>query len=188
MNTNRDDARVSLVTQDQLPEDYQYLFDEDVLGELNLFQSMGHVPRAMQAYMRYGTALWNAGDLSTRERELAILSVARAVRAPYEWHQHVELGREAGISIEEIDAIGRGDDGPFPEREQAIMRYAAAVATRSVIDPLFEAAVEVTDVETVVGLTMLAGHYLMTAYILDALSVPIDDGEFVGWTPGEERI
>lgn len=179
-----DDARVPLVTQEQLPEDYRYLFDEDVLGELNLFRSMGHVPRAMQAYMRYGTALWYAGELSTRERELAILSVSRTVRAPYEWHQHVELGREAGISIEEIDALARGDDSAFPEREQAIMRYAGAVAAGTVIDPLFEAAVEVTDIETVVALTMLAGHYLMTARILDALSVPIDGGEFVGWTSG----
>ena len=182
-----DDARVPLVTQEELPDDYRYLFDEDVLGELNLFRSMGHVPRAMQAYMRYGTALWNAGDLSTRERELAILSIARTVRAPYEWHQHVALGREAGISIEEIEALGRGDDAALPEREQAIVRYAAAVATGTVIDPLFEAAVEVTDVETVVGLTMLAGHYLMTARILDSLSVPIDGGEFVGWAPEESE-
>ncbi len=179
---HRDDARVPLVTQEELPEEYQYLFDEDALGELNLFQSIGHAPRAMQAYMRYGTALWNVGELSTRERELAILTIARTVRAPYEWHQHVELGREAGISTEEIDAIARGDDSVFPEREQAITRYAAAVATGTVIDPLFEAAVEVTDLETVVGLTMLAGHYLMTARILDALSVPVDDDEFVGWT------
>lgn len=177
------DARVPLVNQDDLPEDYRYLFDEDVLGELNLFRSMGHVPRAMQAYMRQGTALWNAGDLTTRERELAILSVARTVRARYEWHQHVELGREAGITDEELAAIARGDDCVFPEREQAILRYAGAVAAGNVTDPLFEAAAEVTDTKTVVGLTMLAGHYLMTARVLDSLSVPIDGGEFAGWIP-----
>jgi alkylhydroperoxidase family enzyme len=180
---SRDGARVPLVDRATLPEEYQYLFDNDDVGELNLFRSMGHVPRAMQAYMRYGTALWNAGDLSTRERELAILAVARTRRARYEWHQHVEVGRAAGITADELDAVARGDDCPFPEREQAIMRYASAVATRAVTDPLFEAAVDVTDTETVVGLTMLAGHYVMTAQILDALSVPIDDGEFVGWTP-----
>lgn len=180
-----DSARVPLVTQEELPEDYQYLFGEDVLGEVNLFQAMGHAPRAMQAYMRYGTSLWNAGDLTTRERELAILAIARTCRARYEWHQHVRLGREAGISTEEIRAIARDDDCGFPEREQAIMRYASAVATGTVTDPLFEAAAEVTDTETVVGLTMLGGHYLMTARILDSLSVPIDDEAFVGWLPEE---
>ncbi|QSW97928.1 carboxymuconolactone decarboxylase family protein [Haloterrigena alkaliphila] len=179
----RDDARIPLLTREELPDDYQYLFDEEVLGELHLFQSIAHVPRAMRAYMRYGTALWNAGDLSARERELAILAVARTVRARYEWHQHVELGRDAGITTDELEAIARDDDCSFPEREQAIVRYASAVAAGAVTDPLFEAAAAVTDTETVVGLTMLASYYLMTARVLDALSVPIDGGEFVGWIP-----
>ncbi|MFC6940228.1 carboxymuconolactone decarboxylase family protein [Salinirubellus sp. GCM10025818] len=175
-------ARVPLLDQSDLPEEYRYLFDEDVLGKLNLFRAMGHVPRAMQAYMRFGTALWNAGDLSTRERELAILAVARSCRARYEWHQHVRIGQEAGISVEELRHIARADDTPFPEREQAIMRYAAAVASGTVTGPLFEAAETVTDTETVVGLTLLAGHYLLTARFLDALSVPLDD-PFAGWLP-----
>lgn len=176
-------ARVPLLSQEDLPEEYRYLFDEDVMGELNFFQSIGHVPRAMQAYMRYGTALWNAGDLSTRERELAILSVARTVRIRYEWHQHVELGESAGITTAELQALARGEDCQLSEREQAIVRFASAVATGAVTDPLFAATREVTDTETVVGLTMLAGHYVMTARILDTLSVPVDGGEFVGWRP-----
>lgn len=179
-----DAARVPLLEKSDLPEEYRYLFDEDVLGELNLFGAMGHVPRAMQAYMRFGTALWNAGDLSTRERELAILAVARSCRARYEWHQHVRIGREAGISVEELRHIARDDDTPFPEREQAIMRYAGAVAAGAVTGPLFEAAETVTDTETVVGLTLLAGHYLLTARFLDALSVPLDE-PFSGWLPDE---
>ena len=179
-----DTARVPLLRQSDLPEDYRYLFDEDALGELNLFGAMGHVPRTMQAYMRFGTALWNAGDLTTRERELAILAVARSCRARYEWHQHVRIGREAGITTEELRAIARDDDTPFPEREQAIMRYAEAVAAGTVTGPLFEACETVTDTETVVGLTLLAGHYLQTARFLDALSVPLDE-PFAGWLPEE---
>ncbi|AUV82792.1 carboxymuconolactone decarboxylase family protein [Salinigranum rubrum] len=177
-----DDARVPLLTQSDLPEEYRYLFDNEALGDLNLFRSMAHVPRAMQAYMRFGTALWNAGTLSTRERELAILAVARTLRSEYEWHQHVELGREAGVTDEELGALARGADCELTEREQGVVRYASAVATGTVTDPLFEAVVDVTDIDTTVGLTMLAGHYLMTARILDALSVPVDGDGFVGWS------
>lgn len=175
-------ARVPLLDRTDLPEDYQYLMEEDVLGELNLFRSMGHVPRAMQAYMRLGTALWSGGDLSTRERELAILAVARSQRSRYEWHQHVDIGREAGVTTEELRRIARADETGFPEREQAVMRYAEAVAAGTVTGPLFQAAREATDTETVVALTLLAGHYLLTARFLDALSVPVDD-PFVGWDP-----
>ena len=182
--TTDDTARVPLLRQSDLPEDYRYLLDEDVLGELNLFRAMGHVPRTMQAYMRFGTALWNTGDLSTRERELAILAVARSCRSRYEWHQHVGIGQEAGISVEELRRVAHDDDTPFTEREQAIMRYAEAVAAGTVTGPLFEATVTVTDTETVVGLTLLAGHYLLTARFLDALSVPVEGG-FAGWLPEE---
>lgn len=179
-----DDARVTLLDRDDLPEEYRYLLDEDVLGELNLFRAMGHAPRAMQAYMRFGTALWNAGDLSARERELAILAVARSSRSRYEWHQHVAIGRSAGVSTEELRRLARGDDSPLSERERAIVRYAEAVAAGTVTGPLFEAARAVTDAETVVGLTLLACHYLGTARFLDALAVPVDD-PFVGWLPEE---
>lgn len=178
-----DDARVPLLTRDDLPEDYRYLFDTDDLGELDLFGALAHVPRAMRAYMRFGTALWNVGDLTTRERELAILAVARALGARYEWHQHVALGRDAGITTDELGAIARGDDCGFTEREQAIVRYATAAATGSVTDPLFEATAAVCDTETVVGLTVLASYYLATARFLDALAIPVDGGDFVGWAP-----
>ena len=184
MVTTDADARVPLLDRDDLSEEYRYLLDEDVLGELNLFRAMGHAPRLMQAYMRFGTALWNAGDLSTRERELAILAVARSCRSRYEWHQHVRIGREADISTEELRAIARNDETPFPEREQAIVRYAGAVAVGTVTEPLFAAAATVTDTETVVGLTVLAGHYLLTARFLDALAVPTE-AAFAGWLPEE---
>jgi alkylhydroperoxidase family enzyme len=177
-----DDARVPLLTQSDLPGEYQSLFDTETLGALDLFRAMAHVPRAMQAYMRFGTALWNAGTLSTRERELAILTVARTLRSAYEWHQHVALGRAAGITDEELRALARGDDCECSEREQAIVRYADAVATGRVTDPLFEAVVAATDVETAVGVTMLAGHYVLTARVIDALAVPLDDDAFVGWS------
>lgn len=182
MSTDDARARVPLLTQSDLPEEYQSLFDTEALGELNLFRAMAHVPRAMQAYMRFGTALWNTGTLSTRERELAILSVARTLRSEYEWHQHVRLAREAGASAEELQALAHADECALSEREQAIVRYATAVVLGSVTDPLFEAVVEVTDTETVVGVTMLAGHYLLTARVLDALSVPVEGEGFVGWT------
>jgi alkylhydroperoxidase family enzyme len=185
MTTDGDGARVPLLDRTDLPEEYRYLLDDDVLGELNLFRAMGHAPRAMRAYMRFGSALWNAGDLTERERELVILGVARSERSRYEWHQHVGLGREAGVTTDELRALARGDGTPLTEREQAVVRYAEAVAAGSVTGPLFAAAAEVTDTETIVGLTLLAGHYLLTARFLDALAVPTE-AAFAGWLPDAE--
>lgn len=171
------DARVPLLSPEDVPEEYRELVEE---GELNLFRAMAHTPRAMRAYRRFGTSLWHAGDLSARERELVILAVARQQRAPYEWHHHAEMGLEAGISRNEIQDVARADYCSFSIRERAIMRYACAVAAGSATEPVFEAALEATDAATVVAVTLLAGHYVLTDRVLDALSVPFDE-EFVGW-------
>jgi 4-carboxymuconolactone decarboxylase len=47
------------------------------------------------------------GDLSPRERELAILRVGWWCRAPFEWGEHVDIAKRCGVTSEEIER----DDG-----------------------------------------------------------------------------
>lgn len=173
-------ARVQLINQEDLPEDYQYLMSEDALGEPNIFRAMGNNPKVMQSYMRYGTTLWNESGLSFRERELAILAAARALHSEYEWHQHVRLGRDAGITDDEIKRISHGDFDSFDPNEQAVLQYATAFSLTEVTDAIHNALADHYDTKTVVGTTMLCSHYIATAAALEALNVPIED-EFVGW-------
>ncbi len=174
-------ARVQLINQDDLPEDYQYLMSEDALGEPNIFRAMGNNPKVMQSYMRYGTTLWNESGLTFRERELAILAAARALNSVYEWHQHVSLGRDAGITDDEIKRISDGDFDSFDANEQALLRYATAFATSDITDANHDDLADHYDTKTVVGTTMLCSHYIATATALDALDVPIEE-EFIGWS------
>lgn len=177
-------ARVPLSDREGLPEEYQYLLAEDALGERNIFRAIGNNPPVLQSYMRYGTTLWEDAGLTERERELVILAVAREVGSRYEWQQHVELGREAGLAPEEIRAIGRDDLDAFGARERALVAYARAFASGDVTDEVHDAVADHCDDGTVAGLAMLAAHYVGTARVLDALAVPLE-GEFVGWAPGE---
>lgn len=178
-------ARVPLVDRDDLPEEYQYLLGEDALGERNIFRAIGNSPRVLQSYMRYGTTLWEAGELTTRERELLILAVARALRSEYEWHQHVDIGREAGLGTDEIAAIGREEfenfEG-FDDRDRALLAYADAFARGEVTDTIHEDLAEFCETSTLTGIAMLCSHYVATARALDALEVPLE-GSFVGWRP-----
>ena len=43
--------------------------------------------------------------LDPRLRELAILQVGYLARSPYEWSHHVKLGRESGVTDDDIRAI-----------------------------------------------------------------------------------
>jgi 4-carboxymuconolactone decarboxylase len=177
-------ARLPLRSKSDLPDEYQYLLDEDALGERNLFRSMGHNPHILQSYMRYGTTLWQETGVDERTVELAILAVARTCRSTYEWHQHVELGRKAGVSAAEIRSLGDDDHGVLDDRDRAVVEYVQAVAHDEVDDATFEAVATRFDARTIIGLSLLAGHYLMTARMLSALEIPTE-GSFVGWQPAD---
>lgn len=175
-------ARVPLRIQSDLPEEYQYLLSEDALGERNVVRAIANAPAVLRSYMRYGSTLWDAGGLTVRQRELVILGVARALDSRYEWHQHVEFGRDAGIDDAELRAIGRDDLNRFGPADHALLRYARAFAKRDVTDADHSALTEQFDLGTTTAVAMLASHYVATASVLDAMDVPLE-GSFVGWEP-----
>lgn len=178
-------ARVPLLEQAELPDDYQYLLSEDAMGEINLLCAMANNPDVLQSYMRYGTTLWQDGGLDSDDLERCILSVARGLDAEYEWNQHVPIARNLGVPDEDIEAIAAEDFDHFDDRRAALIRYVRAVAEGEVDDETHAQLAEHVDDATIVGATQLATHYLATARFLDALDIPLE-GEFVGWTPNAE--
>jgi len=69
-----------------------------------------------------------------RRKELAILTVAGARGARYEWHQHVDIAREKGVTLSKMRAIGGGDLSPFDDAEYVLLQYARAVESGTVTD------------------------------------------------------
>lgn len=175
-------ARVPLLDATDLPEEFRYLVSDNAVGELDLFRAMGHAPACMQSYMRYGTALWEGGGLSPRRRELAILAVARAINSEYEWHQHVTLGLQAGLDIETIRAIGRGNLSSLDEPDRTLADYVVAAAEDGITDEQHATAAERFDDGTLVAVALLAGYYVATDRFLSAFDVS-PESAFVGWEP-----
>jgi alkylhydroperoxidase family enzyme len=138
--------------------------------------------------MRYGSTVWDDCGLSAHDRELAILAVARALGARYEWEQHVDIGYEAGVSPDAMRAIGGDDLAFFDERTRAMLEYVQAFARREVTDDVHESLATHFDPGAVVGIGMLASHYVATAFALEAFAVELEGEEFVGWTPSEEAV
>lgn len=175
-------ARVPLPSQADLPSEYRYLLDEDVLGERNIFRAIGNNPPVLQSFMRYGATLWNDAGLSPRQRELVILAVARACRSRYEWQQHVELAQEQDITLEEIDAIGETNHQPFADDERSLLTFASAMASNGVSDATHQALARHYNDREITAVIMLVSHYIGIARAIAAFDLPIENA-FVGWTP-----
>lgn len=176
------DACVPLRRQPDLPEEYQYLLSEDALGERNVLCAIGNSPPLLQAYMRYGTALWKESGLSPRDLEFVILVVARALGSKYEWQQHVELGQEVGLSLEVIRAVGDENWSTFDERRWALISYVRSFLDGTVSEREHADLGEHFEDATVVGVGTVIAHYVATASLVDAWNVPVE-GTFVGWHP-----
>lgn len=181
-------ARISQTSRSDLPEEYQYLLEEDTLGERHLFTTMGNNPEILKSYMLYGSTLWDSCGLSAHDRELALLAVARELGSRYEWEQHVDIGYEADVTPEAMRAIGRGDFAYFDDRTQVVLEYVQAFAAGDVTDEIHERLAAHFEEDTVVGIGMLASHYVATARFLEGFGVPLEQETFIGWEPSDEEV
>ncbi|WP_134670219.1 carboxymuconolactone decarboxylase family protein [Halorussus marinus] len=185
-------ARIPYVDQEDLPPDRQSLLDtlsdeaessdaHSLGGEtLNVYRAMGNNADLLAAFQTYGSAVWDESGLSAREREFVILSVAFHADSAYEWHQHVRVALDEGLTVEEIRAVSGGDRERLDEDARTLVAYVGAFVDGTVDDDDHDRLAARYDDETVVGIDLLAGTYLGLARALDALAVETEV-EFVGW-------
>ena len=176
--------RLPLVTRDDIPEDLQYVWDRNATdGRVaNIFRTMANNPPLWRSYLRLGNGLWTTCGLDVPTRELVILRTAILHHSQYEWHQHVRIGRTAGLSDEKIVALHHWRNSDlFSEAERALLAYVDALAASDHPSP--DAHAELArhfDNSTIVGINLLTGFYGMTAKFLGAMEVETED-PFIGW-------
>lgn len=178
-------ARVPYVDPEDLPEEYRDLVVSELQDKpVNIYAALGNNPEVLAGARAFLSSLWESSGLPDRERELVILLTAAENDSRYEWHQHVRIGGDAGVTEAQMAAIADGDFDGFDSEEALLLRYATAVLDRSVDDALHDAFVAAYDESTAVGTASLANGYTSLAGVLDALDVGLEDGEeFVGWDP-----
>ncbi len=176
--------RLPLVSREDIPEDLQYVWDRNTTdGRVaNIFRTMANNPSLWRSYLRLGNGLWTYSGLDTPTREMVILRTAILHHSQYEWHQHVRIGRQAGLTDDKIVALHHWRNSElFSESERALLGYVDALAASD--HPSTEAHADLTrhfDNSTIVGINLLAGFYGMTAKFLGAMEVETEDA-FIGW-------
>lgn len=179
-------VRVPYVTQDDLDPEYQELIVSSLQPgkRVNVYSAIGNNQKVLAGFREFLGALWSHSGLTDRQREIVILTAASELGSTYEWHQHVNIATDAGLTRSEIAAIARDARSGFSTKEQALVAYTRAVARGRVTDPLHEAMSEQFDDQTITGAAATAAGYVALNYVIDAFGVEIEEGdEFVGWNP-----
>ena len=139
----------------------------------NVFTTLGRHRRLFRAWLRFAFRLMPRGTLPRREAELVILRVAALCGSDYEWHQHVVLGQNAGLTADEIARVGDvAVDPGWGERDRLLLEATDELVTSHALgDPTWTALRDRLGENGVIELCLLVGNYAMLAGALNALGV-----------------
>jgi alkylhydroperoxidase family enzyme len=145
---------------------------------LNIFRTLARHPGLMKRWLVFGNHVLAKSTLPPRERELVILRVGWLCRAGYEWGQHVLIGRNSGLSDEEIDRIA---DGPEAEGwsagDRSLIRAADELhADAFISDATWQALAESLSVKQRMDLIFTVGQYNLVSMALNSLGVQPEEG------------
>lgn len=179
-------GRVPYVGQDELEPDYQDLVVSSLQPgkTINVYSAVANNPAVLEGLRTFLGSLWSDSGLTDRQREIVILTAAAEIGSAYEWHQHESIASVAGLTGEEMAAIGRDDQRELPADDAVLVAYTRAVVRGRVTDELHTTAEDLLGTEATVGAAATASGYLALGRLIDAFDVDLESGDsFVGWDP-----
>ena len=173
-------ARIELPTRESLPEELHERWDRTARNGtvLNIQRAFLTNPEIELAAGR----IWRASGLEPRQREIVILRCAFLKQSTYEWHQHVRIARDAGLTGAEINGVRDWQKSSlFSAPEQALLAYVDAMAANQRPgDAAFAGMAEGRTPGEVFGVTFLVTLYFQLAHVMAALDLETEQ-PFAGW-------
>src|SRR6267378_965479 len=121
-------ARLAYLDKADLAAENQDLLSRNI----NLYRALAHSPNGLRSFSALGKFIRHTSRLDPRLREMAILQVGYLARSPYEYSHHVEIGRDFGVSDDDIRAVGDETAGRPTKLEpvaKAVLRAAREMTT-----------------------------------------------------------
>ena len=144
--------------------------------DLNLFKVLMHHPKLTKRWAVFAGHILSKQTVPVRERELLILRIGWLNQAPYEWAQHVEIAKRAGIAEAELERIKEGPRAGWTAHEAALLQAADELFEDSVISDSTWAALSAKySTEQMMDIVFTIGQYNLVSWALNSFGVPLDD-------------
>lgn len=138
------------------------------------FGVMLHEPAVGRPLQELGSAIRFSADLTDRVREIAILAVASVTNSEFERYAHERVGRAAGLSHAELDALADGTFDGADAVERTVHSFCRRTASGSAAldGAAFEEIRQLLGETTMIDLVVLVGYYVTLAHLLEVFKVP----------------
>lgn len=160
------------------PPEVREIAARDATPPLNIFRTLAHHPKLMKRWLVFANHVLFKSTLPAREREIVILRIGWLCRAGYEWGQHVRIGREAGLSDEEIERITEGPDAAgWGDLDRLLLRATDELHTDAFVsDPTWKGLSGHLSTEQLMDLVFAVGQYNLVSMALNSFGVQLDPG------------
>jgi len=153
----------------------------DALGRLNIFTTLAHHPKLLKRWLVFGGHVLAKTTLPDRERELLILRAGWRCGSEYEFGQHTIIGRNSGLTTEEIARLATDDLDGWGTSDAVLVRAVdELVADHGVGDETYAALEQVWDDQQIIDLVFTVGQYVLVSMALNTFGVQRDAG-VPGW-------
>ena len=164
---------------------FKYLTDEEVAPEqraqlrnINLTRLLFHNPELARLSNQHAMYIRNKSKLDPRLREMAILQVGYLTRSAYEYSHHIKIGRDFGVSDDDIRAIADEAEGrptSLAALDRAVLRGAREMTRDLAIsDETFAVLSRSLDAERITDLVLTIGFYNAVVRILASLQIDVE--------------
>ncbi len=173
-------ARVPYLTKSDLSAD-----DQDLLArDLNLYRAIVNSPGGARSFSALGRYIRFGSSLDPRLRELAILQVGYLTRAAYEYSHHIKIGRDFGVTDDDLRALAEetaGRQSGLEPLARAVLEAAREMTEDLAIsDPTYAVLESGLDSECLTDLVLTIGFYNGVVRVLASLQIDVED-EYLGY-------
>lgn len=172
--------RVEPLPEPEWDEELRRLFmpEGGKLGPVaNIFRTLARHPKLLKRWRVFANHVLFKNALPPRERELLILRVGWLCQAAYEWNAHVRIGKESGLSQEEIERVRQGPEAPgWNAFDRALLTAADELRGDAFItDDTWKRLSERYDTRQMLDVIFTVGNYNLVCMALNSLGVQIDE-------------
>ena len=162
--------------------------DRNAGRPLNIFLTLAKNPPLFEVFTRFGSHLLFKGSLPPREREIVILRVGWQAQSEYEFGQHTVIGKQAGLTDDEVDRLARAGVEGWSDDDAALLRLADDLCDNDVVsDETWKALTPRWDEAQLLELLMLAGYYRLVSGVLNSAGVALEPTT-PGWPEGSDGL
>lgn len=130
-----------------------------------------HIP-----YIFWNSRLMPSGKLTRKQTEAVVIRVAWLCQSEYEWIQHKAIGRQNGLSKEQVEAAGPEPASDlFDDEIKALLAAVPELLKDHVLsDQSYETLREFVTPALIFEFIMLVGTYAALAGALNTFGVPLE--------------